>query len=246
MRIYRGEFMWMRHAINQHITFVFPTDFTLGQPVFAFWEWDVDSEGEQKSIVQYKGKIDNVKEDGSGFTCFADSEHFYKFDITFDGSPPQSWLRTIMINKNGSKSDLFIATLHYTSSPSSAIPASRVYIGRVNWSATLYESAKNELIAAVVPFDFATGADICFYWQWTLNTADPLSSHPSGQFQGTLEVQTESAQVDKKTFKIKHDYYTGQGTLDESTDSITITLGEEWPGNDSSPVVMPLAYKFTQ
>ncbi|KAF9521424.1 hypothetical protein CPB83DRAFT_900746 [Crepidotus variabilis] len=168
MYIYRGKFNWEDYAENEQFTIIFPSDFDLGQDVFASWTL------RDKSKVILSGSIDTVTPSENKIGIFASLS--YSIDITFpDGDPDNT---TLTANVYHSFKDINTSpqatTLqrdyHITdqfklgSKSFVAAPISRIYYGTLT---TTNNDAKNELFILVIPHIVLPGEPLCAYWMWS-------------------------------------------------------------------------------
>ncbi|KAF9523631.1 hypothetical protein CPB83DRAFT_898579 [Crepidotus variabilis] len=168
MYIYRGKFNWEDYASNEPFTIVFPSDFDLGEDVFASWMF------RNKDQLILTGSIDSVTPVKNKIGLFASST--YWIDITFPDSDPGK--KTLIANVYHSFKDIdtypqattlqlvyqITDEFELRSNSLVAFPFSRIYYGTLT---TANNDATNELFVLVIPHTVLADEPLCAYWMWT-------------------------------------------------------------------------------
>ncbi|PIL37650.1 hypothetical protein GSI_01344 [Ganoderma sinense ZZ0214-1] len=212
MFIYNGKFNWLDYASDETITVVFPSGFTLNDPVSAYWQWSEDAQGHKKADVANSGVIQSI-------TTAAGGEyrriHFSFGYDTFDAevTADRKTLFLTMRNPSGSVAGpTDLAAMHVNPA---RVRSATVYTGRLEW----YSYAKNELTTLVVPYGVAEGAFFGLYHQWTVDAAGvEKANHPvNGVFQD-VEYHADGT----TTAKFSASYYTYSFTFNGKGGSLVL------------------------
>jgi hypothetical protein len=237
MFIYHGKLNYSTYAVNEGITFIFPSELELGGPVFTSWQWTMNDDKE-KDNVWYPGVINQI-----GFAMnkkkirFNDSSPYF-FDATFTLPMTESTnLPLFSFGVGDSDSNATITGVHLVYKPGLSIPPyptdPRIYMGKLTTNYAPY--ATHELLVVVVPGSMDEGSDICAFWQWTNDKSN-------------VDVVTKMSDVQTivDVGESFHFYYEGSDkkyTFDvevkEMLDQITLSIKDP-DGHSSGDLTLPL------
>ncbi|EEB97796.1 hypothetical protein MPER_02814 [Moniliophthora perniciosa FA553] len=145
MYIYTGKLNWLQLAVNESITIVVPAGFALNDPICAYWQWTVTTQGQKKVNACFSTVIDNVSKTGDK----------YQVDFTFGGAwsfnaivaSDFNTFTATMRNPKGDRSKPMALARQYGNP--GQVPSTSVYTGKLNWA----KNAQNELVTLVIPGD---------------------------------------------------------------------------------------------
>ncbi|OAE21589.1 hypothetical protein AXG93_221s1080 [Marchantia polymorpha subsp. ruderalis] len=103
MLVYRGKINWLKSAVNETCTFVFPKGFAVGDPVYTAWQWTENSSGDPKANHFVEGHI-NTDYVLNGKRTIRFHEENYRHDGVFDAtisSDEKSIVVTMVKNQDG-------------------------------------------------------------------------------------------------------------------------------------------------
>ena len=222
MYVFRGKFNFERYAVNEGITFVFPSGVGPNEEVHALWQWTVNEQGAAKGNVTYSGVVSHVDSTTGAITLFTHPDQYYNFSGTL--SADLSSIDLTLHAVNGGKSEPFKVTLNH------ADPAPLVYTGKLNW----LKYALNQMITFVVPSasHYNTGDSALLYWQWDEDAEGVKKGNVS--LKGNIEV-TEVGPNGVKKFVIATSYYSFQGTVSGDRKELKLTMSN--PGGATSNTI---------
>ncbi|KAI9764509.1 MAG: hypothetical protein M1839_005889 [Geoglossum umbratile] len=201
MYIYCGKLNWLQYAVNETFTVVFPSTFSKGDPVNAFWQWTVDKDGKKKTNNNYVGTISRADPSTSKLVLFGPDD-YYNFDAvkSEDGKILTVTLRSKSHSEPSSAMKLDRVTSNVPD-PSRQIGCS-IYSGKLNY----YSFASNEMITVIIPASYGFKVPIVAVWQWTKD-AEGASNKTRIQTQDAID----DIQGNSMTF-FKANYYQFSGT----------------------------------
>ena len=165
MLIYRGKLNWSNYALNEGFTLIFPeSEFKVGAPAIAAWQWAVNAQGAKKQNMFVKGVIDSVVISGSGERqIFFHQNQHYRFQGVF--SDDMKSITVVMSDPSGQKSSLKPLYNVYDS-PLIAGINPRYFLGKMNW----LNYAIDEMCLFIIPRGGELNSDVLGYWQWTIDS----------------------------------------------------------------------------
>jgi len=233
MLIYRGTLDWYTYAPKEAFTLIIPTFLQIDEPILAYWEWAVNSDGAVHAPHEGVGVINSVTVTDSETKFGFMYDQYYKFDAQLVGTD-RAKLDVTMRNPDGVKSSTMTLQLSYTANLE-GLPQGigcSVYVGKLTWAGY----ADNEMITIVVPKSFEKGAAICAYWQWT---KDSKGNKQSRDQIGIVDNVTGSDELTIQLFQ--SDYYKFTGTVLEDKSSMSLTMSNSF-GFQSPTITLHLSY----
>ena len=193
MYIYRGKLdFWLsnsKHATNEGIAIMFPSEFRLGDSVYTCWQWSAS--GDRTNVPCWlTGTIDSVTISDTGnneigfyygsdyrfdamrpYHCLADNDsQYYRFDGIFSGFIDFDNLSLVVQSGNVLGTAVNTPLVFEPDSESIIDPGVMVpsiYIGRLPNRAPDFV---DELLVVVIPGGVVgEGKEICSFWQRTVD-----------------------------------------------------------------------------
>ncbi|KAL1707958.1 hypothetical protein EV121DRAFT_197992 [Schizophyllum commune] len=191
MYVYSGK-MDFERAVNESITFVFPVDLALQDPVCVYWQWS-DRSKENNTQASLYGTIHEImKTDTRYSVCFMCSSFQFEADFTPD-------LESMTVKMYTNPRTPSVTTVTRSLSTPSLVPTTRVYTGKFSWP----EEATNEMMTLVVPDDIYDGAPVGVYFQYTVNTPEaPRTRYSLSSTFHTVEKSNTQIKASFDTFDV--------------------------------------------
>ncbi|KAK3291551.1 uncharacterized protein B0H64DRAFT_330401 [Chaetomium fimeti] len=217
MHVYVGKVNWYDYAKDECITIVFPAGFAVNDPVCAYWQWTVDTNGNKKSNTTQLGLITSVTK-----TAIEYGVRFAFDYYAFEGvvSEGLNTLSLTMSNPSGDKSNVSLSKRH---GDAVRIPTTSVFTGKLHW----FEYSQDEMATLVIPGDVADGEPVILSHQWTKDgEGNPKANHTvSGTMTG---VQPKSDGTVSAQFN--DGYYTYNFTMNTTGTNLLLRMAN--PSND--------------
>jgi hypothetical protein len=218
--VYRGKLNWENYAVNEGITIVFSTGFSLGQAVSVFWQWTLNRDGISNANASSTGIIDEISLDRKtiGF-CF---DQDYKFEGLI--GPGFESLTLTMQNVSDGRSTTLKLTLNFVE-PASSPMSHLIYMGKLDW----FQYVRNELLIVVLSSSLDHGSAALNYWQCTI---DSFAVEKSNQdFVVPLQV-LEGGINGITNMEMLFGYYRFEVEIGETRDTLLLTMRNP-PGHKS-------------
>ncbi|KAH6916876.1 hypothetical protein BKA70DRAFT_315572 [Coprinopsis sp. MPI-PUGE-AT-0042] len=221
MFIFSGKLDWYSYAVNENITIVVPAGFALNDPIYAYWQWTVDSGGNHKANTSQSGTIQAVTSTANK-SQISFSFGYYSFDAIV--ASDYSTLVATMRNPKGDTSQPL--TLIRQPGESDQSPSTVTYTGKLNW----FNYAVNEMIVLVIQAaGVSNGAPVGLYHQWTVHSDGTQKKNcPVNATFRNVTVQSDGI---KGTFG--DGYYTYEVTVPNNGQDATIRMSNP-NGNTTS------------
>ncbi|KAI8622991.1 hypothetical protein F5Y19DRAFT_460233 [Xylariaceae sp. FL1651] len=180
MHIYTGKLNWLKEAVNECFTVVFPVGMKKGDPVCGFWRWTVVNTGKKNVNQSYIGHISSVGPEENKVVLFDINHNFYQFEAVL--SENDTVLTVTMSNKHGTKADpTVLQEVGLDSGSLAAKTGCTIYTGTLNSSVdsgadkdeeaevepVAVASAVEEMFVLIVPASSRFNVPVIATWQWT-------------------------------------------------------------------------------
>ncbi|KAI0971229.1 hypothetical protein F4678DRAFT_434137 [Xylaria arbuscula] len=188
MHIYTGKLNWLKEAVNERITIVFPAGMKKGDPVCGFWRWTVINSGKKNVNQSYIGRISSIGPEENKLVLFDIKENYYQFEAVLGEN--DTILTVTMGNKKGTKADPTVLKEVNLASGNLAVKTGcSVYTGTLNRSvdSNSHEeaealpvssaSATEEMFVLIVSASSQFNVPVVATWQWTSTSTQGTNSN---------------------------------------------------------------------
>ncbi|SCO89238.1 uncharacterized protein FRV6_13366 [Fusarium oxysporum] len=227
MYVYQGKMNWHNYARDETFVVVLPNGpVRVGDSVYLFWKWTVDSKGVKNGNVFQTIIVDSVTQTNATDVSFYLPGPWYHFWVTTKGGYENISVR--MGNSNGPVSDPMPLRREWASDKE-LTGTTRIWTGKFKWM----NFARDEHAIFIVPDGFGEGKPVLSTWQWTKASNGKLKE-PS--FRSATQQKVTGLGTDTVKFSYKS-YYDIQCTWDGKKDQLDVWVTEGAHSEDVGDMV---------
>lgn len=220
MYIYVGKLNWFQYAQNECVTFVFPAGFALKDPVCAYWQWTVNSNGVKQANHTEEAFISSVTKTNSEYRLRIQFDYY-----AFEGTVSINF-KSLSLTMSNPKGETASVSLLLQLGDAVRVPSASVFTGKINW----FGYSQNEMVTLVIVGDVEEGKPVVLSCQWTKDSGGNYkTNHTVNGKMTAVKLQSN----DKWSARFSDGYYTFDFTVDKASNNLVLSMTNPTGERDS-------------